>query len=88
MAKKQKWMQEALGKRPGALRQQLGVPKEAKIPKTLLVKIVKADVGTVIANPAATGKRRYRVTRLMKRRALPVLTAARFRRRRRGRLVR
>jgi len=88
MAKKRKWMQEALGRRPGALRRQLGIPKEAKIPKTLLVKIAKADVGTLIANPAATGKRRYRVTRLMKRRVMPVLTAARFRRRPRRRLAR
>jgi hypothetical protein len=85
---KEKWIQKALGRRPGALRRQLGIKKERPIPRTLLVKVAKADVGDIVRNPTSVGRRQYRVTRLLKRRAVPVLTVHRLRRRRRGKLVR
>ena len=41
MAKKEKWIQEAI-KKPGALRKQLGVKEGEKIPEKKLAKAAKA----------------------------------------------
>jgi len=98
MAKGKYWMGEALGRKPGALHRQLGIPKDTKIPKTLLITILDADTGDIIKNPTKVGRRRYKVTTLMQRRVNPVLTARKFRhrarslfqhpKRRRGKVVR
>jgi hypothetical protein len=76
---KQMFLAEALGSKPGALHRQLGIPQEEKIPTTLLREIMAAEPGKVIKNPTRAGKRRYRVTPLLRKRANPVLTARRFR---------
>lgn len=89
MAKSELWMQRALRRKPGALRRQLGIPRDTKIPVTLMRTILDADTGDTVRNPTKVGKPKYRVTTLMQRRVNPVLTARRFRRgkRRRGKVV-
>lgn len=86
---KRPWMQSALGRKPGALRRQLVIPRGHVIPKSLLTRIVNADPGDVVINPTTVGKHRYTVTRLMKQRSNPVLTAGRVRgnKHRRGRVI-
>lgn len=81
------WIGDVLSRKPGALHRQLGIAKDKRIPKTLLSTIHGADTGDIIKNPTNTGQRRYRVTSLLKRRVNPVLTARKFRRRRRGKIV-
>ena len=73
MAKKELWIQEAVGKR-GSLSRQLGIPVKENIPKTLLRRIKTAKIGRTIRNPSKKGKRRYKVTRLLKKRAVLALT--------------
>ena len=86
---KAKWVGKVLSRKPGALHRQLGISQDAKIPKTLLKGIVKTDIGSTVRNPTSAGKPRYKVTRLLKQRATPVLTARGFRSiRRRARIVR
>ena len=51
----------------GALRKQLGVPDDEKIPMNLLRRIMDADVGDMIDNPFKKSK--LKVTALLKRRA-------------------
>ena len=69
----EKWLPGAI-KKPGALSRQLGIPEEENIPKTLLQKIKNAEIGETIKNPTKKGKRRIKVTRLLKRRAVLALT--------------
>lgn len=64
--------------RPGALRRQLGIPRETRIPTTLLAAIRDAPIGTRITNPTQTGRRRITVTRLLKQRAVLALTLRSF----------
>jgi len=64
-----KWIQEAVNK-PGTLHRQLEIPKEEKIPMTLLNKIIKAKAGDVIINPAKVGKSKIKVTRLLEERTI------------------
>ena len=78
---KEYWIGKAMGKKPGALHRQLGIPQETKIPTTLLRTIHNADTGDVVKNPTKVGRHRYRVTTLMQQRVNPVLTLKRFRRR-------
>jgi len=86
---KPKWLGEVLGRKPGALHRQLGIPRGKTIPKSLLGRIAHADAGVTIKKPTTVGHRRYTVTTLLKRRARPVLTARGFKhRRRRGRILR
>jgi hypothetical protein len=63
------WIQKAVGKR-GSLSRQLGIPEEKNIPVTLLEKIKKAKIGSTVHNPTGQGKKRIRVTRLLKRRSV------------------
>jgi len=72
-----RWMQHAFGrkKKEGILHKQLGIPKEKKIPKSLLGRIAEARQGSRIKNPTKTGNRRITVTGLMKKRVNPVITA-------------
>jgi len=67
------WIQEAV-KKPGALSRQLEIPIEKDIPKRLLQKISKAKIGTVVKNPTKTGKKKIKVTPLLKKRAVLALT--------------
>lgn len=75
-----RWIQRT-GLKKGALSRQLGIPEEENIPITLLEKIRRAEIDTVIRNPTKTGKRRIKVTRKLKRRAVLALTLKRIRRR-------
>ena len=65
-------------KRPGALSRQLGIPIKDNIPKTLLEKIAKTPIGKTIRNPTKKGKRRIKVTRKLKKRAVLALTLKRL----------
>jgi len=71
------WIQRAV-KRPGALSRQLGIPIKDNIPKTLLEKIAKTPIGKTIKNPTKKGKRRIKVTRKLKKRAVLALTLKRL----------
>jgi len=74
-----RWIQSALKKHvPGSLHRQLEVPTSKKIPNTLLSKIKGTKVGSTIHNPTSTGKRRIKVTRLLKRRAVLAHTVRKF----------
>ncbi len=69
--KRRYWIRDAVKEgREGALSRQLGVPVEENIPVTLLERIKNASIGETVRNPTETGKRRVRVTRLLKRRAV------------------
>lgn len=71
-----KWMGKAFGKhKEGSLHQQLGVPQNKKIPKSLLQRLHEAKQGSRIKNPTKTGNRRITVTGLIKKRINPVITA-------------
>ena len=73
MAKK--WIQKAIGKhKRGSLHKQLGVPMTKTIPKTLLAKIKASPIGQTVKNPSKNGKRRIKVTRLLKKRAVLAYT--------------
>lgn len=70
------WMKKAFknaGK--GLFHHQLGVPVHEKIPMTLLRKIVKTPINGFVKNPTGVGNEWIKVTRLMKRRAIPLLNA-------------
>jgi len=83
MARKTKyWIQEAI-KKEGALSRQLGIPVRDNIPKTLLEKIAKTPIGKTIRNPTKKGKRRIKVTRKLKKRAVLALTLKRLAEKRR-----
>jgi len=77
MADKKKWIQKAL-KKKGALHKQLGIPANAKIPKTLLAKIKSAPIGKTVKNPTKVGKRKFKVTGLLKKRAVLAYTLRKF----------
>ena len=65
--KNKRWIQKAKIKK-GALHRQLSVPKDKDIPVSLLKKIKRTPTGKAISNPTRTGKRRIKVTTLLKRR--------------------
>jgi len=54
----------------GALHKQLKIPEGKKIPMTLLKKIKNTELGDTIKNPTKTGKQKFRVTPLLKKRAV------------------
>lgn len=56
--------------RKGALRSQLRIPSNEKIPMGLLDKIISAKSGQTIKNPTLIGIRRIKVTRLLEQRAV------------------
>jgi len=62
---KERWIQKAVEK-PGSLHRQLEIPTEEKIPLSLLNKILSAEIGGVVKNPTKKGKKRIKVTRLLK----------------------
>jgi len=71
MAKK--WIQKSRIKK-GALSRQLGIPEKDDISVTLLKAIKKTTTGETMKNPTQTGKRSFRVTVKLKRRAVLALT--------------
>ena len=71
------WIQEATGKK-GSLSRQMGIPEKDNIPITLLEKIRIAKIGSKIKNPTKCGKKEYKVTRLLKRRAVMALNLKRL----------
>lgn len=71
MAKR--WIQKAAIKK-GALSRQLGIPEAEDIPVTLLKAIKKTTTGETVKNPTKSGKRSYKVTQKLKRRAVLALT--------------
>ena len=64
-----KWIQKT-GIKKGALSKQLNIPIQKNIPMILLDKIVAAKPGETIKNPTSIGRKKYKVTRLMERRAI------------------
>ncbi len=54
----------------GSLSRMLGIPEKDNIPLTLLRKITKTEIGMTIRNPTKQGKRKIKVTRLLKKRAM------------------
>jgi len=61
----------------GALSHQLGIPVKDKIPTTLLERIVDVPIGSRVENPTEQGRRRFKVTRKLKQRALWALNVRR-----------
>ncbi len=64
-----KWIQRAIH-RPGKLHFDLEIPKDKKIPMSLLNAIVKAKAGQTIKNPTSVGKKKIKVTRKIEQRAI------------------
>jgi len=64
-----KWIQKT-GMKKGALSRQLGIPIHENIPITLLRKIKNANIGDTITNPTKKGRKKYKVTKLLKQRAV------------------
>lgn len=54
----------------GKLSNQLNIPERKDIPLTLLRKIKNAKLNTYISNPTKSGKKRIKVTKLLKQRAV------------------
>lgn len=63
-----KWIQKIRMKK-GALHKSLGVPKDKKIPVSLLNKIIAAKPGDTITNPSKVGRKKIKVTRSLEKRA-------------------
>lgn len=59
-AKKKLWIAKAIGKK-GALRSQLGIKEGETIPKSLLQKIAKAEIGTKVGSITVTAQLKKRV---------------------------
>ncbi len=70
---KKRWIRKAV-KKKGGLSRQLNIPEKENIPVSLLKKIRNAKIGTTITNPTKTGKKKIKVTRKLKRRAVLALT--------------
>lgn len=64
----------------GALHKELGISEKNKIPMTLLNKIIAVEIGQTISNTTKTGKKRIKVTRLLKSRAVLARNLKRIRR--------
>lgn len=65
------WIHDAVkAHKKGTLHRQLKVPMDKKIPKRLLSKIKGAEIGKTVRNPSKVGKRRVKVTGLLKKRAV------------------
>jgi len=73
------WIQDALRRhKRGSLHRQLEVPNGKRIPMRLLSKIKSAEVGKTVTNPTKTGKRKVKVTGLLKKRAVVAHTLRKF----------
>ena len=70
MGKAKLWIKEVVKpEERGRFHAQLGISPKERIPKTLTQKIVSSKIGSTIQNPTKSGKRKIKVTRLMKQRA-------------------
>jgi hypothetical protein len=70
LVKQQKWIKGVVQPHEkGRFHRQLGIPVKQRIPKTLVKKLVRTPIGNTVRNPTKTGKRRIKVTRLVKQRA-------------------
>ncbi|MCF7910446.1 hypothetical protein K9L16_02115 [Candidatus Pacearchaeota archaeon] len=56
--------------RPGKLHKELGIPKDEKIPMSLLNTIINAKVNQVIKNPTKIGNKKIKVTQGIEHRAI------------------
>jgi len=63
-----KWIQK-INLKKGRLHKLLGINQDEKIPSSLINKIMKAEVGDTIKNPSKKGKRKIKVTGLLKKKA-------------------
>jgi len=72
-----KWIQR-IDMKEGALHRQLGIPADKKIPVRLLQKIKNAEIGDKVR----WGNKTYKVTRLLKKRAVLALTLKKIAKRR------
>lgn len=54
----------------GGFHRSLGIPQGVRIPKSLVQRILKAEVGDVVTNPTSIGKKRIKVTTKVKRQAV------------------
>ena len=80
MTHKKYWIKKALRRhKPGSLSRQLEVPIKDNIPFSLLEKIRRTPIGTTITNPTKSGKRRIKVTKLLKQRAVMTLNLKKIR---------
>jgi len=69
-AKKKKWIQDVVKSgEKGRFHKQLGINPKKRIPKTLVQKIMVSEIGDTIINPTETGKKKLKVTKLLKQRA-------------------
>ena len=75
--KKEYWIHKTKMKK-GALKRQLGIPEDEGVPKTFLEEIRRTEIGKTATNPTQRGKKRIKVTRLLKKRAVLALTLRRF----------
>jgi hypothetical protein len=67
------WAQKAFKpSKRGRLHKQLGISEDEQIPKSLLKRVIDAEIGSSIKNPTKTGRKRIKVTRLLKQRCLAV----------------
>ena len=64
-----RWIQRVKIKK-GTLHSAVGVPKDRTIPKSLIKKIYRAKIGTIVKNPTKTGKRSIKVTRKLKQKVI------------------
>lgn len=63
-----KWVPKDIKK--GTLHKALNIDEDKTIPKTLVNKIVDADIGDTISNPTKTGKQSIKVTKEIKQKAV------------------
>jgi nitrogenase molybdenum-iron protein alpha/beta subunit len=66
--KNDKWIKETDVKK-GTLHKALDIDENKNIPKTLVDKIVKTEIGETITNPTSTGKKNIKVTKEIKAKA-------------------
>ncbi len=59
-----------LNLKKGSLSRMLEIREQDNIPLTLLRKIKNSGIGKTIKNPTKTGKRRIKITKLLKKRAV------------------
>jgi hypothetical protein len=66
------------------LREQLGISQKRKVPVTLSQKISRTPAGKTISNPTKAGKKRIKVTPLMKKRAVLAKNIPKWRKSKKG----
>ena len=76
-----RWIQK-IGLKKGGLHRLLGIQAREKIPKKLLDRIAKSEIGDVIKNSSGKGRKRIEVTRLLKRKVNLARNLGRIKRKR------